>query len=568
MQHDETVRCLRDASCRCPRCVRGYEALSGDCRPVLSSDRHALRTPPERACACEKYAPVSAASVVSARTDEGAIITRLRSSEQQPRSELRCRLDTHFAAAQEVTPAPAYDAPRAAVGAPAAATAAPMPFRPRQLSDDEETLAWASDEDLDETVLHEPPLRPPTTYGGFASVASGRFREAARAAAQRVATETARMVEARRATETTSLDELRQKVALAKEHLRQVGEETSREIAIGGARLDALLKRAPAPREASAGATAPSLAAEIEAAAKAATNAAAATAMAAQLAPRLFSSSISSNREIVPEVTAAGRYNVALSSVLPPPSLCRQWTPANVYKEALRQKMRTAATIGLSGGKEGGYAEVEHDQGEDRWAGGRRDSRRSNAAAAATASDATAAASPRRTASSSVDPRATRRAPLSAASTLEDESAATVGSRALAQAKSAKPPWHLHVKPAKLLHVAPAAAALRCGVLGSCKRVARDASRGECRGGDSDGDGSGGGTGGARSGGDSRSCRSRSSGGGDERRRADSCTRRGVGGGSERGRRRRAVAFGMDAAASLRPLGAAKGATRVATRVV
>ena len=362
VQHDETVRCLRDASCRCPRCVRGYEALSGDCRPVLSSDRHALRTPPERACACEKYAPVSAASVVSARTDEGAIITRLRSSEQQPRSELRCRLDTHFAAAQEVTPAPAYDAPRAAVVAPAAATAAPMPFRPRQLSDDEETLAWASDEDLDETVLHEPPLRPPTTYGGFASVASGRFREAARAAAQRVATETARMVEARRATETTSLDELRQKVALAKEHLRQVGEETSREIAIGGARLDALLKRAPAPREASAGATAPSLAAEIEAAAKAATNAAAATAMAAQLAPRLFSSSISSNREIVPEVTAAGRYNVALSSVLPPPSLCRQWTPANVYKEALRQKMRTAATIGLSGGKEGGYAEVEHDE--------------------------------------------------------------------------------------------------------------------------------------------------------------------------------------------------------------
>ena len=257
---------------------------------------------------------MSAASVVSARTDEGAIITRLRSSEQHPRSELRCRLDTHFAAAQEVTPAPAYDAPRAAavapraaVVAPAAAAVAPMPSDPRQLSDDEETLAWASDEDLDETALHEPPLRPPTTYGGFASVASGRFREAARAAAQRVAAETARMVEARRATETSSLDELRQKVAQAKEHLRQVGEETSREIAMGGARPDALLKRGPAPREASAGSTALSLATEVEAAAKAATNAAAATAMAAQLAPRLFSSSIPSNREIVPEVTAAGR---------------------------------------------------------------------------------------------------------------------------------------------------------------------------------------------------------------------------------------------------------------------
>ena len=369
VQHDETVRCLRDASCRCPRCVRGYEALSGECRPVLSSDRHALHTPPERPFACGRYAPVSAASVVSARTDEGAIITRLRSSEQHPRSELRCRLDTHFAAAQEVTPAPAYDAPRAAavapraaVVAPAAAAVAPMPSDLRQLSDDEETLAWASDEDLDETALHEPPLRPPTTYGGFASVASGRFREAARAAAQRVAAETARMVEARRATETSSLDELRQKVAQAKEHLRQVGEETSREIAMGGARPDALLKRGPAPREASAGSTALSLATEVEAAAKAATNAAAATAMAAQLAPRLFSSSIPSNREIVPEVTAAGRYNVTLSSVLPPPSLCRQWTPANVYKEALRQKMRTAATIGLSGGKEGGYDEVDHDE--------------------------------------------------------------------------------------------------------------------------------------------------------------------------------------------------------------
>ncbi len=315
VQHDEAVRCLRDATCRCPACVRGYEALS--CKEsVLSSDRHALRTPPspadERPLPRDKAPPASAAS---AMTDEGPVggITRARLGEQ-PRSELRCRLDTHFAAAQTAGPAMARDAP-----ATVAAAAAPPPVHPRHLSDDEETLAWASDEGFDEAVLREPPLRPPVTLG----VASGFHHQGVRAAAQRVAAEATRVAEARRVEEAMSLEELRHKIAMATERCKQVSEETSREIGVGPARSEA-----PPESEALSGAAAARAAVEAAAAA-----AAAAATAAMQPAPTLPSSS-SFIRESAPEMTAAGRYNVTLPPRLAPPSsgwaLHRQWAPVQV----------------------------------------------------------------------------------------------------------------------------------------------------------------------------------------------------------------------------------------------